>query len=151
MSLYQKVENDIKAAMLAKEKEKLEALRAIKAAFLLAKTEKGASETLSEDVELKVIQKLVKQRKESAELYKSNGRNDLSDKELFEAEVIATYLPAQLSEDEIEAEVRKVVEAVGAKGPQDMGKVMGMANKQLSGKAESRVVAQKVKEILASL
>ncbi|MBO4602604.1 MAG: GatB/YqeY domain-containing protein [Salinivirgaceae bacterium] len=151
MSLYEKVENDIKTAMLAKEKEKLEALRAIKAAFLLAKTEKGASETLSEDVELKVIQKLVKQRKESAELYKSNGRNDLSDKELFEAEVISTYLPAQLSEAEIEAEVRKVVEAVGAKGPQDMGKVMGMANKQLSGKAESRVVAQKVKEILASL
>ena len=151
MSLYQKVENDIKSAMLAKEKEKLEALRAIKAAFLLAKTEKGASETLSEDVELKVIQKLVKQRKESAELYKSNGRNDLSDKELFEAEVIATYLPAQLSEAEIETEVRKVVEAVGAKGPQDMGKVMGIANKQLSGKAESRVVAQKVKEILASL
>jgi len=151
MSLYEKVENDIKAAMLAKEKEKLEALRAIKAAFLLAKTEKGASETLSEETELKVIQKLVKQRKESAELYKSNGRNDLSDKELFEAEVIATYLPAQLSEAEIEAEVRKVIEAVGAKGPQDMGKVMGVANKQLSGKAESRLVAQKVKEILASL
>lgn len=151
MSLYEKVENDIKAAMLAKEKEKLEALRAIKAAFLLAKTEKGASETLSEETELKVIQKLVKQRKESAELYKSNGRNDLSDKELFEAEVIATYLPAQLSETEIEAEVRKVIEAVGAKGPQDMGKVMGVANKQLSGKAESRLVAQKVKEILASL
>lgn len=151
MSLYEKVENDIKAAMLAKEKEKLEALRAIKAAFLLAKTEKGASETLSEDTELKVIQKLVKQRKESAELYRNGGRNELADSEMFQAEVISQYLPAQMSEAEIEAEVRKIVEAVGAKGPQDMGKVMGTANKQLSGKAESRVIAQKVKEILASL
>ncbi len=151
MSLYEKVENDIKAAMLAKEKEKLEALRAIKAAFLLAKTEKGASEILSEDTELKVIQKLVKQRKESAELYRNGGRNELADSEMFQAEVISQYLPAQLSEAEIETEVRKIVEAVGAKGPQDMGKVMGTANKQLSGKAESRVIAQKVKEILASL
>ena len=151
MSLYEKVENDIKAAMLAKEKEKLEALRAIKAAFLLAKTEKGAAETLSEDTELKVIQKLVKQRKESAELYRNGGRNELADSEMFQAEVISQYLPAQMSEAEIEAEVRKIVEAVGAKGPQDMGKVMGTANKQLSGKAESRVIAQKVKEILASL
>ena len=151
MSLYEKVENDIKAAMLAKEKEKVEALRAIKAAFLLAKTEKGASETLSEDTELKVIQKLVKQRKESAELYRNGGRNELADSEMFQAEVISQYLPAQMSEAEIEAEVRKIVEAVGAKGPQDMGKVMGTANKQLSGKAESRVIAQKVKEILASL
>ena len=137
--------------MLAKEKEKLEALRAIKAAFLLAKTEKGAAETLSEDTELKVIQKLVKQRKESAELYRSGGRNELADSEMFQAEVISQYLPAQLSEAEIEVEVRKIVEAVGAKGPQDMGKVMGSANKQLSGKAESRVIAQKVKDILASL
>ena len=151
MSLFEKVENDIKAAMLAKEKEKLEALRAIKAAFLLAKTEKGAAETLSEETELKVIQKLVKQRKESAELYRNGGRNELADSELFQAEVISKYLPAQLSEAEIETEVRKIVEAVGAKGPQDMGKVMGTANKQLSGKAESRVIAQKVKDILASL
>ena len=151
MSLFEKVENDIKAAMLAKEKEKLEALRAIKAAFLLAKTEKGAAETLSEETELKVIQKLVKQRKESAELYRNGGRNELADSEMFQAEVISQYLPAQMSEAEIEAEVRKIVETVGAKGPQDMGKVMGTANKQLSGKAESRVIAQKVKEILASL
>ena len=151
MSIYEQVENDIKAAMLAKEKEKLEALRAIKAAFLLAKTEKGAAETLSEDTELKVIQKLVKQRKESAELYRNGGRNELADSEMFQAEVISQYLPAQMSEAEIEAEVRKIVEAVGAKGPQDMGKVMGTANKQLSGKAESRVIAQTVKEILASL
>ena len=151
MSLFEKVENDIKAAMLAKEKEKLEALRAIKAAFLLAKTEKGAAETLSEETELKVIQKLVKQRKESAELYRNGGRNELADSEMFQAEVISQYLPAQMSEAEIEAEVRKIVEIVGAKGPQDMGKVMGTANKQLSGKAESRVIAQKVKEILASL
>ena len=97
MSLFEKVENDIKAAMLAKEKEKLEALRAIKAAFLLAKTEKGASETLSEDTELKVIQKLVKQRKESAELYRNGGRNELADSEMFQAEVISQYLPAGTS------------------------------------------------------
>ena len=151
MSLYEKVEGDIKTSMLAKEKEKTEALRAVKAAFLLAKTEKGASDTLSDDTELKVIQKLVKQRKESAELYKQSGRDDLEQKELFEAEIISQYLPAQLSESEIEVEVRKIIAAVGAKGPQDMGKVMGTANKQLSGKAEGRVIAQKVKEVLASL
>ena len=93
----------------------------------------------------------MKQRKESAELYRNGGRNELADSEMFQAEVISQYLPAQLSEAEIEAEVRKIVETVGAKGPQDMGKVMGTANKQLSGKAESRVIAQKVKEILTSL
>lgn len=151
MSLFEQVENDIKAAMLAKEKEKLEALRAIKAAFLLAKTEKGASDTLSADTELKVVQKLVKQRRESAELYKQNNREDLYQKEIAEANVIAAYLPAQMSEAEVEAEVRKIIAAVGATGPQDMGKVMGNATKQLNGKAESRLIAQKVKEILASL
>jgi uncharacterized protein len=151
MALFEKIESDIKAAMLAKEKEKLEALRAVKAAFLLAKTEKGASETLSEDTELKIIQKLVKQRKESAEVYKTNGRDDLADKESMEASVIEQYLPKQLSEAEIESEVKKIIAQVGAKSPQDMGKVMGVATKQLSGKADGKTISAKVKEILATL
>jgi uncharacterized protein len=151
MSLYEKIEGDIKAAMLAKEKEKLEALRAVKAAFLVAKTEKGASDVLSEDTELKIIQKLVKQRKESAEIYKTNGREELYTKEMNEALVIEHYLPKQLSEAEIEAEVKKIITAVGAKGPQDMGKVMGVASKQLGGKADGKTISLKVKDILAAL
>jgi uncharacterized protein len=151
MSLYEKVEGDIKAAMLAKEKEKLEALRAVKAAFLMAKTEKGASDVLSEETEIKIIQKLVKQRKESAEIYKTNNREELYAKEMNEATVIEQYLPKQMSDAEIEAEVKKIIATVGAKGPQDMGKVMGMASKQLSGKADGKAISQKVKEILALL
>ncbi len=151
MKLSEQINNDIKAAMLAKEKDKLEALRAIKAAFLLAKTEKGASEELSDDAELKIIQKLVKQRKDSAEVYKTNNRMELSDKEIFEASVIEKYLPAQLSEEELAAEISAVISKVGANGSQDMGKVMGMASKQLSGKAEGRAIAEMVKKLLAEL
>lgn len=151
MSFFEKIENDIKAAMLSKEKERLEALRAVKAAFLLAKTEKGASDVLSEETELKVMQKLVKQRKESAEVYAQNGRQELADKELFEANVIAEYLPKQMSEAEIEAEIRKIAAAIGAAGPQDMGKMMKEARTQLNGKADGSVIAQKVKDVLASL
>ena len=151
MSLYERVESDIKAAMLAKEREKLDALRAIKAAFLLAKTEKGASETLSEDTELKIVQKLLKQRKESAEIYKANNREELYAKEMGEAAVLEQYLPKQMGDAEIEAEVKKVIASVSAKGPQDMGKVMGMATKQLSGKADGKIISQKVKDILAAM
>ena len=151
MTLEQQVQEDIKQAMKAKDTVAMNATRAIKGQILLFKTSEGGSKEVTDGDILNMIRKLVKQRKESAERYRSGGRNELADSEMFQAEVISQYLPAQLSEAEIEAEVRKIVEAVGAKGPQDMGKVMGTANKQLSGKAESRVIAQKVKEILASL
>ncbi len=151
MSLFEKINADIKAAMLAKEKEKLEPLRAIKAAFLMAKTEKGASDTLSDETEIKIVQKLVKQRKDSAELYKTNNREELYAKEIAEAKIIEQYLPAQMSEEEIVEEIKVIISEVGAAGPQDMGKVMGIASKKLGGKAEGRVIAQKVKELLASL
>lgn len=151
MSLFDQVNSDIKTAMLAKEKEKLEALRAIKAAFLVANTEKGASDELGDDAAIKIIQKLVKQRKDSAELYKTNNRPELYEKEMNEAKVIEQYLPAQLSEAEIEAAVKAVIAQVGATGPQDMGKVMGVASKQLAGKAEGKAISLKVKELLANL
>ena len=151
MNLFERINNDIKTAMKAKEKEKLEALRSVKAAFLMAKTEKGSNGELSEDAELKIIQKLVKQRKDSAEMYKTNNREELYAKEIAEAEIIAHYLPAQLNEVEIAVIIEGIVSDLGATGPQDMGKVMGVASKQLGGKAEGRVIAQKVKDILASI
>ncbi len=149
MSLFEKVNDDIKTAMKAREKDKLEALRAVKSAFLLAKTE-SSNKDLSEDQELKIVQKLVKQRRESAEVYKSQNRLDLHDKEAFEADVISGYLPEQLSESELEQELTKIIEQVGASGPQDMGKVMGSATKQLGGKADGKAIAAKVKELLAA-
>ena len=151
MSLSQQINADIKAAMLAKEKEKLEALRAVKAAFLVAQTEKGGSNELSEDTELKIIQKLVKQRKDSAEMYKANNRIDLYDKEIAQAKVIEQYLPEQLGEEEIQIIVEDIISSVEAKGMQDMGKVMGVATKKLSGKADGKVISQIVKKLLANL
>jgi len=118
--------------MLAKEKEKLEALRAVKAAFMLAKTEKGSGDELSDEQELKIVQKLVKQRKDAGELYKANDREELYQKEIDEAKVIEQYLPAQMSEEEVAEAVKAIVAEVGAAGPQDMGKVMGVASKKLS-------------------
>ena len=149
MSLFDKVSEDIKTAMLAREKEKLEALRSIKAAFLIAKTENGAADTLSSDAELKIVQKLVKQRKESAEIYISQNRKDLSDKELFEASVIEQYLPKQMDISELTAILKSIIEKVGAKSPQDMGKVMGVASKELAGKADGKMIADTVKSLLA--
>jgi uncharacterized protein YqeY len=149
MSLFDKVNEDIKTAMLAREKEKLEALRGIKAAFLIAKTEKGASDTLSADTELKIIQKLVKQRKESAEIYNSQNRKDLADKELFEAAVIEQYLPKQMDISELTVILKSIIEKVGAKSPADMGKVMGVASKELGGKADGKMIAETVKSLLA--
>lgn len=151
MGLFDKINEDIKTTMLAKEKEKLEALRAIKAAFLLAKTEKGASEELSADTELKVIQKLVKQRKESAEIYLNQNRKDLYDKEIFEASVIEQYLPKQMGAEELKTALQAIFEKVGAKGPADMGKVMGIASKELAGKADGKLIAETVKSMLTSL
>lgn len=147
MSLFEQINEDIKLAMKAKQKDKLEALRAVKTAFLLAKTETG-NKDLSEEQEIKIVQKLVKQRRDSAEIYKSQNRMDLYDKESFEAEVITEYLPAQLTEKELEAELTKIIDEVGASGPQDMGKVMGKATKQLGGKADGKAIAAKVKELL---
>jgi len=151
MSLFDTINTDIKEAMKAKEKEKLEALRAIKAAFLIVKTGKGSDGEITPEAELKIVQKLVKQRKDSAEIYKANNRPELYEKEIKEISFIEAYLPAQLPESEIEAGVREIVSKVGASGPQDMGKVMGTASKQFAGKADNKIVSQIVKTVLASL
>ncbi len=148
MSLFDTVSEDIKKAMLAKEKDKLEALRAVKTAFLLARTESGAGGELTPEAELKIVQKLVKQRKESAEIYQQQARQDLADKELLEASVIEHYLPAQMSEEELENVLKSIIERMGAKTPADMGKVMGIATKELSGKADGKAISAKVKQLL---
>ena len=147
MSMELQIQQDIKAAMLAKEKTRLESLRAIKAAILLAKTADG-SESISDEAVIKIIQKLVKQRKETAEIYKQQNREELAAQELAEAAAMEVYLPKQLSEAEIEEELKKIIAQVGATGPQDMGKVMGAATKALAGKAEGRVISALVKKLL---
>jgi uncharacterized protein YqeY len=149
MSLMDKITADIKAAMLAKEKEKLEAIRAIKSALLLALTEKGASDTLSEDAEIKILQKQVKQRRESAEIYTQQNRPELAAKETFEADIIEKYLPKAMSEEELVSALQAIVAQVGAKAPSDMGKVMGVASKQLAGKADGKLISETVKKLLA--
>jgi len=149
MSLKEQINTDIKAAMRAKEKEKLTALRAIKAMILLAETEKGAVEEINEDAELKLLMKAAKQRKDSVEVFRSQGREDLADKEQGELDVISQYLPKQLSEDEIKVELQKVISQVGASGPQDMGKVMGAATKALAGKADGKTISALVKTLLS--
>ncbi len=150
MSLKTQIDNDIKAAMLAKNKDELTALRSIKSMILLAETEKGGSGDLAQDIEGKLLMKAAKQRKESAEIFQKEGRDDLAKKELLEYEVISRYLPKQLTEEEIAVELKKIMEQVGAKGPQDMGKVMGTATKQLVGKADGKVISDLVKKLLAS-
>ncbi len=150
MRLKQQIDGDIKSAMLAKNKEELTALRSIKSLILLAETEKGVSAEISQETESKLLMKAAKQRKESAEIFQREGRDELAQKELLELEVISRYLPKQLSENEVTAEVKKIIELVGAKGPQDMGKVMGTATKQLAGKADGKMISEVVKKILAS-
>ena len=147
MSMELQIQQDIKAAMLAKEKTRLESLRAIKAAILLAKTADG-SESISDEAVVKIIQKLVKQRKETAEIYKQQNREELAAQELAEAAAMEVYLPKQLGEEELEAELKKIIAQVGATGPQDMGKVMGTATKALAGKAEGRMISAIVKKLL---
>ncbi len=147
MSLETRIQQDIKDAMLSKEKTRLESLRGIKAAVLLAKTADG-SQTISDEDVVKIIGKLVKQRKETAEIYKQQNRAELADNELAEAACMEVYLPRQLSEAEIEAELRQIIASLGASGPQDMGKVMGVATRQLAGKAEGRVISALVKKLL---
>jgi len=149
MSLFEQINKDIKSAMLAKEKEKLEAFRAIKAAFLIAKTEKGASEDLSPEKEISVIQKLVKQRNDSADIYTQNNRPELAEKEQKEANYIAVYLPKQLSEAEIKDALKPIIEKVGATSMKDMGKVMGIASKEMAGKADGKLISTCVKALLS--
>ncbi len=148
MSLTERINNDIKAAMLAKEKEKLEALRAIKSALLLLATEKPGTGN-AEEAELKMLQKLVKQRKESAEIFNTQGRKDLAEPEIFQASVIERYLPAQLSEKEILELLKEIVSRAGASAPSDFGKVMGLATKELAGKADGKVISSLLKQILS--
>ncbi|HOW39636.1 MAG TPA: GatB/YqeY domain-containing protein [Bacteroidales bacterium] len=148
MSLTEKISADLIAAMKAKDTIALEAIRAAKTAFILAKSEKGAEAVLSSDEELKVIQKLVKQRRESAEIYKQNNRADLYQKEVAEADVLEKYLPAKMSEAELTAAVKSIIEKVGAKSPADMGKVMGTATKELAGKADGKEISAIVKKLL---
>ncbi len=147
MSLEAQIQQDIKAAMLAKEKIKLESLRAIKAAILLAKTADG-SDTIADEAIVKIIQKLVKQRKETAVIYKEQGREELAEAELTEASFMEVFLPKQLTEAEVEAELKVIIAELGASGPQDMGKVMGTATKKLAGIAEGRVISTLVKKLL---
>lgn len=150
MSLKQQIDNDIKQAMLSKDKEKLEALRGIKSMILLAETEKGSVAEISTEVENKLLMKAAKQRKESADVFQKEGRKDLADRELFQLSVINSYLPKQMSEEEILAAVQAIITAVGAQGPKDMGKVMGAATKQLAGKADGKVIADLVKKQLGA-
>lgn len=150
MSLRQQIDADIKKAMLAKNKEELEALRSIKSQILLAETEKGGSGDISTETEMKLLTKSAKQRKESAEIFQKENRQDLATRELFQLEIISRYLPKQMSEDEIANELKTIIATVGAKGPQDMGKVMGTATKQLAGKADGKVISDLVKKLLAS-
>ena len=149
MSLQTKVMEALKEAMKAKDTVALESLRAIKSAILLARTEAGASEELSEADELKLLQKLVKQRKDSAALYTQQGRNDLAEPELAQLAVIAKFLPAQLSEAEVEEALKGIIAQVGATSPKDMGKVMGAATKQLAGKADGKLISDIVKKLLS--
>jgi uncharacterized protein len=147
MSLTEKISSDLITAMKAKDKIALEAIRAAKTAFVLARAEKGI-EVLSAEEELKIIQKLVKQRRESAAIYKEQNRADLYEKEVAEADVLEKYLPAKMSEEELISIVKGIIEKVGAKSPADMGKVMGVASKELAGKADGKEISAIVKKIL---
>ena len=145
MALEEKINADIKAAMLAKESAKLEALRAIKSAILWLKT---SAEGYNDDSELKALQKMVKQRKETAEIYKTQNRAELADVELFQAGIIEQYLPKPLSEQELKTEISNIIKSTGASSAADMGKVMGVASKQLAGKADGKTISAMVKELL---
>lgn len=149
MSLQDKVMSQMKDAMRAKDSNKLEALRAVKSAILLAQTDTSGKDGLSEDEELKLLQRLVKQRKESAAIYKEQGREDLAQPELDQAVVIEGFLPDQMSEQEIEAEIDRIIAQTGANGMQDMGKVMGAASKELAGRADGKTISGIVRKKLS--
>lgn len=149
MNLFDKVSGDIKTAMLARDKVRLEALRGIKKEFLEAKTAKGGDGELSDDAALKILAKMVKQRKESASIYTEQNRKDLACEELAQAAIIEEYLPKQLSEEELTAALKEIIARVGATSAKEMGKVMGTATKELAGKAEGKAISAKVRELLA--
>ena len=147
--MFDRISNDIKDAMKAKDKVRLETLRNIKKVFLEAKTAPGANDTLTDDAAMKIMQKLVKQGKDSATLYNEQGRADLAEAELAQVAVIETYLPKQMSAEELEAALKAIIAEVGAEGPKDIGKVMGTATKKLAGLAEGRAISAMVKQLLA--
>lgn len=148
MEYTEKISADLMKAMLAKEKDKLETLRAVKTAFTLARSEKGVNYVLTEAEELKILQKLVKQRKESAAIYKEQNRPELCEKELLEASIIETYLPAMMDNTELEKYIIRLIAETGAVGMKDMGKVMGLATKELAGKADGKAISETVKKLL---
>lgn len=148
MSLMEKINGDIKTAMLAQDKRKLEALRAVKAALLLVVTSQSGSD-VSEEIEIQTLQRLVKQRNEAAETYEANGRPELAEEERFQASVIQNYLPEQLSEEEIKQKIAEIVKDIGALGMKDMGKVMGAASKEMAGKADNKLISAIVKQLLS--
>lgn len=150
MSLTEKISSDLITAMKAKDKVVLEAIRAAKTAFTIARTEKSGDTVLTAEEELKIIQKLVKQRRESAAIYKEQNRPDLYEKEVAEADILEKYLPAKMSEEELLIIIKGIISRVGAKSLADMGKVMGVATKQLAGKADGREISAKVKQLLGS-
>ncbi len=151
MSLKTQIDADIKSAMLARDQTKLLALRDIKKLILIEETKPGAAATLSPEEEVKIVQKAVKQRKDSVEIYKAQNRPDLLEKELAEIAVIEVYLPAQMSLEDIEKTVANLITDLGVTGPADMGKIMGAANKALAGQAEGKVISEVVKSLLAKL
>jgi len=148
MGLKEQIDADIKKAMLNKQKDELRALRAIKSLILLAETEKGKQDQLNEDVEMSLLMKAAKQRKDSLKIYEDQGRDDLAEKEKEELLIIEKYLPKQLSEEDIESAIKEIIGNTGAEGMKDMGKVMGIASKQLAGKAEGRKIAEITKKLL---
>ena len=151
MDLFETISADIKQAMLAREKVRRETLRGIKKEFIEAKTAKGGDGTLSDDAAVKILAKMAKQRRETAAIYDEQNRPELRDNELAEAAVIEEYLPKQLSDAELDAEIRHIISEVGATSPKEMGRVMGVASKAFAGRADGKVVSAKVREILASL
>ena len=150
MSLAEKIASDLINAMKAKDKVVLEAIRAAKTAFILAKSEKGANSVLTPEEELKIVQKLVKQRRESAAIYKEQNRMDLYEKEVIEADVLERYLPAKMNDEELTNIIKEIINRIGAKSPADMGKVMGVATKELAGKADGKEISSRVKQLLGS-
>lgn len=148
MNLFDKVSEDIKSAMLAKDKVRLEALRGAKKEFLEAKTAKGGDGDLTDEAAVKIIQKMIKQRKDSAGIYTEQNRPELAEKELAEVVALETYLPKQMTPEELESEIKSIISEVGATSAKDMGKVMGVASKKLAGKAEGKIISETVKKLL---
>lgn len=149
MALFDQISEDIKKAMLARDAQRLDALRGIKKEFLEAKTAKGSDGTLTDERATQILAKMIKQRKESAAIYTEQNRPELADTELAQAAIIEEYMPRQLTDEELAAALREIIARVGATSPKEMGKVMGVASKELAGKAEGRAISAKVKELLA--